>query len=257
MRDKRRRKRTKAERANIRQRRMPIPLEHYGGPITRQQRMLALYGPLARELGAKLTKFREARGWAQSTAAVKLGVRLSVYKRLEAGQIMIHPELQRRVIEVYFKQIDRSKTPTMPALPRWKARTDQRVSMRWFDPELWERTKKFALTNGVSMSAVVAAALERLLLDEPALVTIQAALKVAEKLRTESILAANPDLVYILQGDPQVVKLAALVEPIPAEHHPSMKTWSALWDGPASPVAADELMQGVLAPRRKTDEEAS
>jgi hypothetical protein len=121
------------------------------------------------------------------------------------------------------------------------------VEIRWFDKELMARARRFALTNAVSVSAVIAAALERFLLEEPALVTIQAALRVAEKLRTESILAANPDLVYILRGDPQVAKLAALADEQPAEYHPRLKDWTPLWDGPASPIAADELAAGMLA----------
>lgn len=222
--------------------------------LTSTQRGLALYGPLGRETGEKLKKLREGREWTRQQAARRLGLEHKTYCKMEYGRIILSPEVQRRVIELYFKQTDRSKTPTMPAL-EWQAKDQQRVEIRWFDAALWQRAAHFGVVNGVAISAVVAVALERFLLDEPALVTIQAALAVAEKLRTESILAANPDLVYILRGDPQVSKLAALAEERPAEYHPRLANWDPLWDGPASPVAGEELAAGMLAPVPKDESE--
>lgn len=234
-------------------RRQAIPIEQYPGELSAEQRGLALYGPLARELGHKLRLLRENEGWTTRQSARRLGLNHKAYVKMEAGALLLTPEVQRRVIELYFKRLSRTKHPTMPALA-YVPREVKHVYIKWFDEELWWRTSRYALTSGVSISAVVAAALERFLGDEPALVTIKAALAVAEKMRTESILAANPDIVYILRGDPQVAKLAALADEQPAEQHFSLRQWDPLWNGPASPVAADELAAGLLGPVGDDDE---
>lgn len=210
-------------------------------------RRLALYGPLGKVAGRKLVKLRESRGWAESTAATKLGVNLKSYRKLEDGALVLSPEIQRRVLRLYFGATNWDKTPTLPARPVIP-KGGRPVQVDWYDAELWQKTAHYALTHGVSMSAVVAAAMERFLLDEPALVTIKAAMDAYERMRTESILAANPDLVYILKGDIAAAKLASMVDEVPAEYHPDLKNWKAVWDGPASPVAGAELENGWLAP---------
>jgi transcriptional regulator with XRE-family HTH domain len=228
-------------------RRQAVPIEQYPGELSAEQRGLALYGPLARDLGRKIKLLRENEGWTPQQAARRLGINPKAYQRMEVGALILTPEVQRRVIELYFKRTTRGKHPTMPALA-YEPKEARHVYIRWFDAELWWKANRFSITHGVSISATVAAALDRFLGDEPALCTIKAALDVAEKLRTESILTANPDLVYILRGDPQVAKLASLAEERPAEYHPALKHWNPLWDGPASPIAADELAEGLLAP---------
>jgi transcriptional regulator with XRE-family HTH domain len=251
------RKRRRADKEATRQRRAAVPLELYAGDTVNTDRSLALYGPLAREVGRKLKAFREAAGWSLSKAAAAMGLKGTDYRRMEQGRIIMSAELQRRAICVFFKRLDWRTAPTMPALRPseavYVAKDEKSVQIRWFDLDLWRRMQRFAVTNGVSQASVIAVALERFLLDEPALMTVQAALAVAEKLRTESILAANPDLVYLLKGDPQVVKLAMLTKEAPAEHYATIKDWNPLWDGPATPIAGDELRAGMLAPAKSED----
>lgn len=211
------------------------------------ERVLALYGPHGKVIGAKIRAFQRALGWTDKVTARELGIRVSAYQKACVGMVCASPELQRRVIRVFFNGESWAKTPTKPAVP-FRAKTKRKMWIRWFDEQLYEKLVRFALAHNYSMSAVVVAAVERFMLEEPALVTIKAALDIAERMRTESILAANPDLVYILQGDPVVVQLSKQAERIEAQYETELNSWKPIWDGPADPAVTNSWVESSDEP---------
>jgi transcriptional regulator with XRE-family HTH domain len=219
-------------------RQVPRPIEdlHEGRPAS--DRVLALYGPQAREIGNKLRVLRESRGWSTAVAARHMGMKRGAYERVESGAIIASREVQRRAIRVFFKQESWASVSSKPALPEYRGRARNRREMRiwWYDDALYKALEKFALAGNYSMSAVIVGAVERLLRDEPALVTVKAAIEQAERFRSQSILEANPDLVLLLEGDPIVAKLAGQVEQVEAQYESSLNNFSTRWDGAADPA---------------------
>lgn len=181
---------------------------------------------LAAEIGRKIQALRKARGLKLEAAALHLGIGTQFLRYVESGRVLPTPELQARVIGVFYGGKSWQHAPTLRSSPT--ARPEETEWHRvhgWVSPATFERLNAFCRDTGYSRESAVTVALSRLLDTGAAnIVTIREAIRAVEEARLAELLIRQPDLQRLLDADVQLAKALGLKVPLePVEGRPYLR----------------------------------
>lgn len=211
--------------------------------IKKLRESLALFDftPESKAIGKKFRQIREALGYSQAEFAVHLGCNYNTLKDIESLKIRPTNQLAMRFVWWCWGHGSWKDCPTLAIEGRQVKKQVARISVPFYDYDLYQRMRKTCVEMNCSGAAFIKVAVERLLNSEPTIVTIRQAVRAAEELRLQSIFEQNPAFIQILEGDPLAAKLIHDTTPIqPMQHHEEhpfgiakVNSWNPEHDGPS------------------------
>lgn len=160
----------------------------------------------------KLQAIREAKGVTVAQMFKQLGISKRVgNSMLYHDRELPDKELQSRLIQWAFHNKSWENAPSLKLSRRWTRALAKKWPSRkvFFPPALWRRMVAKSKELGYSTEALIYLALDRLLNDEPTLVTLKQAIAEAEKARVSQVLSENPLLLEFLKSEVPLVKQIA------------------------------------------------
>lgn len=172
-----------------------------------EQHFLRSFSDLTNAVAETFCKFRDLHGLTDKELAKKLGVPFTVIQRICMGMALPTQELAYRFVrwaetnEVY------ERFPSQPSRikfrPKWHKRDMKRCNA-YFTQEEWKVWKDEARRVGVTPSALASLACQRFMEQSPPWVTISRVVREVNRAQVKAILEENPDLLALLELDPQL-----------------------------------------------------
>ena len=212
---------------------------------------------LEKKLGRRILRLRRTLGQSRTTFASAIGIKTRYLEDIEVGKVLCTREVARRVVLWAWEGYSWKDHPTLPAQllaeqSKWNRPGSlyKQEVLKWPDTALYrehfDKLQEAADTLGLSRSAVIMLAVDRLCQDAPTMFTIREGAAAYERLRKETAREWFPEVVPILDGDATVAKaihtalaknerlrqVGGALEPVSV-----LDSWSLDRDGPATPVA--------------------
>ena len=212
---------------------------------------------LEKKLGRRIFRLRRTLEQSRTTFARAIGIKTRYLEDIETGKVLCTREVARRVVLWAWEGYSWKDHPTLPAQllaeqSKWNRASAmyKQELLKWPDTPLYrehfDKLQEAADTLGLSRSAVIMLAIDRLCQDAPTLYTIREGAGAYERLRKETVREWFPEVVPILDGDATVAKqihtalakqdrlrqVGGALEPVSV-----IDSWSLDRDGPATPVA--------------------
>ena len=212
---------------------------------------------LEKKLGRRIKRLRQTLGQSRTIFSAAIGIKSKYLHDIEDGKMLCTREVARRVVLWAWEGYNWKDHPTLPAQllaeqSKWNRPSSlyKQEVLKWPDTPLYrehfDKLQEAADTLGLSRSAVIMLAVDRLCQDAPTMFTIREGAGAYERLRKETVREWFPEVVPILDGDASVAKaihtalakqerlrqVGGALGPVSV-----LDSWSLDRDGPATPVA--------------------
>ena len=156
--------------------------------------------PYAKEVGRRLRLVRVKRGLTEPQAAKQLGVSAVEWGIYASGLGLPQSELAKRLVKWMFEGVTYEKQPLLSRTALMKRDGWQRYDVH-LPPNTVQRLRRRATLLNVTSDELLQIGIERLLDNEPVLNTLDKAIEQVRRANVVQLLAENPELACILQGD--------------------------------------------------------
>lgn len=167
--------------------------------------------PLAIAVAKRIDETRKVWGLSSSELANRIGAPLIVLRAILRGREFPGTEMAERLKLWMYEGADFSKTPLRETRKSYQPRKDWVRQKTVFPPDIIKRIRKQAYELGISPSAFLHLAAQRLLDHEPTLLSLKDAALQIEEARTYQALMEAPAITSILEGDKEyILKVASI-----------------------------------------------